>query len=193
MQTQAGEMALLEGATSTGIASSATDPICLDQTSELLEEHGLATPDEIHQLRDHGRAPLRGTRRWDPLEFLAALRTPDPDSRLLEIERLGRTLSQAMGSQLALVPFASRLPAPSAFYDHNEGLRADCERLMTPILYSEESEVIGVGSINPVALRLSSQIIMHSLGEKVGTVPIVSRMLLNHDGWISLCQKHFGI
>ncbi len=193
MQTQAGEIALLEGAISPGIAPSATDPTCLDQTSELLEEYGLASPDELRQLREHGRAPLRGSRRWDPLEFLAALRWGDPDARLLEIERLGRALSLAMESQLALVPFASRLPAPAAFYDHHGSVRADCERLMTPVLYSEEMEVIGVGSINPVALRLASQTIMHSVGEKAGTVPIVSRMLLPHDGWISLCQKHFGI
>ncbi|MBJ07134.1 MAG: hypothetical protein CMO40_08495 [Verrucomicrobiaceae bacterium] len=193
MQTQAGEIAMLEGTISPEIGLSATDPTCLDQTSELLLEHGLASPDEIQQLRQHGRAVLRGSRQWDSIEFLAALRMQDSDARLLEIERLGRMLSQAMESQLALVPFAGRLPTPSAFYDHNENLRADCKRLMTPVLYSEESEVIGIGSINPVALRLASQTIMHSVGERMGTIPMVSRMLLHHDGWISLCQKHFGI
>ena len=64
---------------------------------------------------------------------------------------------------------------------------------MTPILYAEELDVIGVASINPVALGIAAQIIMRTLGEKTGTTPIVSRILLHHDGWMSLCQQQFGI
>ena len=193
MQTQAENTVVLESASLPGGAPAATDPTCLDQTTKLLQERGLATPAELHQLREHGLAPLQGPRPWDPLEFLAALRVSDPDARPLEVEQLGRTLSQAMGQQLALVPFASRMPTPSAFYDLHENLLAECRRLMTPILYAEESEVIGVASINPVALGIAAEIIMRTLGEKTGTTPIVSRILLHHDGWMSLCQQQFGI
>ena len=193
MQTQAGNTVVLESSSFPGGTPTATDPVCLDQTARLLQEHGLATPAELHQLREHGLAPPQGPRPWDPLEFLAALRAPDPDVRSLEVEQLGRALSQVMGQQLALVPFASRLPTPSAFYDLNESLLAECKRTMTPVLYAEESEVIGVGSINPVALKITAQIIMHTLGERTGSTPIVSRILLHHDGWMSLCQQQFGI
>ncbi len=193
MQAQAENTVALERASFPGGPPTATDPICLDETTKLLQEHGLATQAELHQLQEHGLAPPQGPRSWDPLEFLAALRTPDPDARSLEVEQLARALSQAMGQQLALVPFASRLPTPSAFYDLNESLLAECRRMMTPVLYAEESEVIGVGSINPVALRIAAQIIMRTLGERTGTTPIVSRIQLHHDGWMSLCQQQFGI
>ena len=133
MQTQAGNTVVLESASFPGGTPTATDPVCLDQTTKLLQEHGLATPAELHQLREHGLAPPQGPRPWDPLEFLAALRAPDPDVRSLEVEQLGRALSQVMGQQLALVPFASRLPTPSAFYDLNESLLAECKRMMTPV------------------------------------------------------------
>lgn len=171
----------------------ATDPVCLDKTCELLEEHGLATPDELRQLSEHGLAPMRGPRPWDPLEFLAALRVRDPDVRPIEIEKIGRSVAQSMGQQLALIPFGHRMPTPSGFYEANKELLGDCRRLMTPILYAEESEVIGIGSINPVALKLVAKHIVSDLGNKTGTKPLVSRMLLHHDGWISLCQKQFGI
>ena len=147
MQTQAGNTVVLESASFPGGTPTATDPVCLDQTTKLLQEHGLATPAELHQLREHGLAPPQG---------------PRP-------------------------------PTPSAFYDLNESLLAECKRMMTPVLYAEESEVIGVGSINPVALRITAQIIMHTLAERTGTTPIVSRILLHHDGWMSLCQQQFGI
>jgi hypothetical protein len=174
-------------------APSATDPDCLEETSKTLAEHSLATPDELRQLRVHGLAPLRGPRPWDPLEFLAALRVRDPDARPIEVERLGRALAQAVGQQLALIPFASKMSTPSNFYDANKDVLVDCRRLMTPVLYAEESEVIGLGSINPISLRLTAERIIATLGERTGTRPIVSRMLLHHDGWIALCQKQFGI
>lgn len=184
---------VLAGAPSKGSALPATDPTCLEQTSTLLEEHGLSTPDELRHLHDHGLAPLRGPRPWDPLEFLAALRVRDPDARPAEVENLGRALSQVMGNQLTLIPFGNRLSTPSAFYEMNEGLSDHCERLMTPVLYAEETEVIGIGSINPVSLSITAELIIQVLSEKIGTRPMISRMLLHHDGWISLCQKQFGI
>ena len=79
------------------------------------------------------------------------------------------------------------------FYDMNEALLADCLKLMTPVLYAEESEVIGIGSINPAALQISTRTIMQFIADKTGTTPIVSSVLLHHEGWISLCQQQFGI
>ena len=171
----------------------ATDPACLTQTCGLLRDHGLATSAELEQLQHHGKGPLQGPRPWDPLEFLAALRVRDPDARSLEVERLGRALSQSLGQPLALVPFASRMPTPSAFYDLNPILLKECRKLMTPVLYAEESEVMGIGSINPAALRISTRTIMHLIAEKTGTTPIISSVLLHHEGWISLCQQQFEI
>ena len=64
---------------------------------------------------------------------------------------------------------------------------------MTPVLYAEESEVMGIGSINPAALHISTRTIMHLIAEKTGTTPIISSVLLHHEGWISLCQQQFEI
>ena len=94
---------------------------------------------------------------------------------------------------MALVPFASKMPTPSVFYDMNEVLLLECRKLMTPVIYAEESEVIGIGSINPAALRISAQTVRQLIADKTGTTPMVSSVLLHHEGWISLCQQQFGI
>ena len=193
MQAQAGNQSGIRNTPSSVSSPLATDPGCLGQTCALLEEHGLATPAELKELRHHGHGPLRGPRPWDPLEFLAALRIREPEARALEVERLGRSLSHSLGQPLALIPFASRMQTPSVFYDMNEALLADCLKLMTPVLYAEESEVIGIGSINPAALQISTRTIMQFIADKTGTTPIVSSVLLHHEGWISLCQQQFGI
>jgi len=170
-----------------------TDPGCLEETCRILQEHDLATAEELAQLRSHGRAPLNGPRPWDPIEFLAALRVRDPDARPQEIERVGRSLAEVSGLALALIPFANRLPTPSAFYDVHKSLHQDCKRLMAPVLYAEEAEVIGIGSISPVALKLAEARILEALGERTGTRPIISKLLLHHEGWLSLCQKQFEL
>ena len=193
MQAQAGNQSGIRNTPSSVSSPLATDPGCLGQTCALLEEHGLATPAELKELRHHGHGPLKGPRPWDPLEFLAALRIREPEARALEVERLGRSLSHSLGQPLALIPFASRMQTPSVFYDMNEALLADCRKLMTPVLYAEESEVIGIGSINPAALQISNRTIMQFIADKTGTTPIVSSVLLHHEGWISLCQQQFGI
>lgn len=193
MQAQAGNQSGIRNTPSSVSSPLATDPGCLGQTCALLEEHGLATPAELKRLRHHGHGQLKGPRPWDPLEFLAALRIREPEARALEVERLGRSLSHSLGQPLALIPFASRMQTPSVFYDMNEALLADCRKLMTPVLYAEESEVIGIGSINPAALQISNRTIMQFIADKTGTTPIVSSVLLHHEGWISLCQQQFGI
>lgn len=193
MQAQAGNQSGIRNTPSSVSSPLATDPGCLGQTCALLEEHGLATPAELKELRHHGHGQLKGPRPWDPLEFLAALRIREPEARALEVERLGRSLSHSLGQPLALIPFASRMQTPSVFYDMNEALLADCRKLMTPVLYAEESEVIGIGSINPAALQISNRTIMQFIADKTGTTPIVSSVLLHHEGWISLCQQQFGI
>ena len=193
MQAQAGNQSGIRNTPSSVSSPLATDPGCLGQTCALLEEHGLATPAELKELRHHGHGPLKGPRPWDPLEFLAALRIREPEARALEVERIGRSLSHTLGQPLALIPFASRMQTPSVFYDMNEALLADCRKLMTPVLYAEESEVIGIGAINPAALQISTRTIMQFIADKTGTTPIVSSVLLHHEGWISLCQQQFGI
>lgn len=193
MQAHAEKQVQAPSALTSATVSRATDPECLSQTCRVLDDHALATPAELKELAHHGHGPLQGPRPWDPLEFLAALRTRDPDARAQEVERLGRSLSQSLGQPLTLVPFASKMPTPSAFYDLNDSLLLECRKLMTPVLFAEESEVIGIGSINPVALRLSARTVMQFIADKTGTTPVVSTLLLHHEGWISLCQQQFGI
>ena len=193
MQAHAENQVQAPSALTSATVSRATDPECLSQTCRVLDDHALATPAELKELAHHGHGPLQGPRPWDPLEFLAALRTRDPDARAQEVERLGRSLSQSLGQPLTLVPFASKMPTPSAFYDLNDSLLLECRKLLTPVLFAEESEVIGIASINPVALRLSARTVMQFIADKTGTTPVVSTLLLHHEGWISLCQQQFGI
>lgn len=170
-----------------------TNQGCLKATYRLLAEFQLVTPSELAQLAEEGQQAAGSERQVDPLEIIAQSKGIEPDERPLEIERIGRLMCTALQRPLVLPPFVNRLPSPSSFYDANPGLLEECQALMTPILYAEETEVIGVGSINPIALEQVTERIVDILGERTGTNPIVSPMLLTHEGWVGMCHKQLGI
>ncbi|NNC88140.1 MAG: hypothetical protein HKN82_06730 [Akkermansiaceae bacterium] len=176
-----------------GNAQLACDPACLERTCQSLQQFELATEEEVRQLYSHGSAALAGPRPWDPLEFVAALRVSEPDARPVEVERLGRGLAAAAGQALTLIPFAARIPTPSSFYDDHADLRLQCHQLLVPILYAEEMEVVGIASINPVALDLAEQFVVADIHSRTGNNPLISKLLLHHDSWMSLCQKQFAL
>ena len=159
----------------------------------VLREQGLATPDELRRLAAIGQEPLQGDRQQDPLEILVGVRIADEEQRPMEIERMGRAMSQMLDNPLVLVPFANRLPTPTAFYDTYPTIYQLCQSLMTPVVFAEESEVVGIASINPVGLLLMEEHITQSLSEITGTRPIVSRLLVDHEVWESICRKQLEI
>jgi len=176
-----------------GAVVTKTNLECLKATYRLLAEFQLATSSELERLAEEGQQPVGTDRQMDPLEILVKCRGIQPDDRPVEIERIGRLIGTALQKPMVLPPFAARLPSPSAFYDANPGMLEVCQDLMTPILFAEETEVIGVGSINPIAMQQVSVRITEILGERTGTNPIVSTLLLTHEGWVGMCHKQLGI
>ena len=169
------------------------DQACLEHTCSVLLNFQLATEEELHAVAGRGQSLRGGQRKVDPLEFLASDRASEPEKVSAELEEIGRQLARSMGESLVLAPFANRLPTPSAFYQSHQTIREECQRIMTPVLFNEETEVIGIGSVNPVALEIGARMIRSTLGKLTGTQPIISKLLLNHESWISVCEKQFGI
>ncbi len=170
-----------------------TDPTCLERTYMVLREQGLATPDELRRLASVGQEPRGEDRQMDPLELLVSFRFSDDDQQATEIERMGRAIGQMLGQSLVLVPFANRFPTPTAFFDTFPSLHAVCHDTMTAIVFAEECEVVGIASINPVALMILEEHLSQCMNEITGTNPIVTRMLAPHDVWESICRKQLEI
>ena len=166
---------------------------CLEHTCSLLLNFQMATEEEVQTMAARGQMPRGEKRPVDPLEFLASARVDDMDKLSGELESIGRRVARGLDEALVLVPFAHRLPTPSAFYQSHQAIREECQSILTPVLFNEETEVIGLGSINPVSLELGARMIRANLGKLTGTQPIISKVLLSHDSWVSLCEKQFGL
>lgn len=169
------------------------DRACLEHTCTVLLNFQLASEEEVQAVAARGQSARSGQRSVDPLEFLASGRATEPELVSQEVEKVAAELAKGLGESLVVAPFANRLPTPSAFYQSHQTIREQCQQLMTPVLFNEETEVLGLGSINPVSLELGARMIRSTLGKLTGTQPIISKFLLTHEGWVSLCEKQFGI
>lgn len=107
------------------------------------------------------------------------------------------TLAEAAASTMApsppLVPFAGKLIAPSSFYESFDQIHKLARHLMCPVIYAEDTDSIGIASINPLATQLLATEILSAVDRRIGIHPFVSSVRLDYESWTFLCRKHFAL
>ncbi|MEM9079754.1 MAG: hypothetical protein AAGC74_03575 [Verrucomicrobiota bacterium] len=127
------------------------------------------------------------------LPLMAELRKVEEDDRAETIEQWGRKMSIAMRRRYSLVPFAPRLLNPNSFYDKFDRIYAWAKELRVPVLYAEDADSLGLGTINPAASEVLAERIRGFIEEKVGSKPFVSSVLIDLNSWKLVCRKHFEL
>lgn len=131
-------------------------------------------------------------RAAEPLHRLAVLEDEDESQYEASIERWGTMLASLVTPVMPLVPFAAKMMTPSAFYEKHEPIYQLARTLLCPILYNEDADVIGVGSINPVTATIFAQAIHAYVKGTQGIAPYITCVRLNYESWNSLNAKHFA-
>ena len=145
--------------------------------------HALAAAREAHA----------GNKPQDVLECLARILGTDEEQMGKVVGSLSERVAQSMMIPPPLVPFASKLIAPSSFYDSFEQIHKLASRLLTPVLYAEDTDAIGVASVNPIAADIFSQEIANAVFRRFGIRPFVSTVRIDYETWCFLHRKHFGL
>lgn len=182
---------------------SATEPVvaahedlldeCLEKTAFLLYEASLGTQDEIASaLREARKSHADGHPR-DVIEALARGHGHDEEHIGEAIGELATKLAMMMPSPIPAIPFANKLIAPSSFYEMFDQLHKLGGRLLSPVIYAEDTDAIGVASINPVAADLFGQEITRSVFRRFGIRPFITVVRLDYENWSFLTRKHFGL
>lgn len=127
----------------------------------------------------------------EPLYRLAALEVEDESQYEASIERRGTMLASMVTPIMPPAPFAAKMVTPSAFYEKHPPLFDLARSLKCPILYNEDADVIGIGSINPVTATIFAQATHSYITETQGIQPYISCVRVNYESWKSLTTKHF--
>jgi hypothetical protein len=90
-----------------------------------------------------------------------------------------------------LIPFAGKLIVPTAFYDSFEQIRKISRILLAPVIFAEDTDAIGVASVNPVAASMMAEEIRTEVYKQTGIRPFITLARLDYESWTFITRKHF--
>jgi len=166
---------------------------CLQRTAVAAYQASAATEDEIKQAMQITRATFSQSRPADLLETLARVLGHDEEHLSKAITAIGDKIANTMPFTPALIPFAGKLIAPSAFYDSFDTIHRIARVLLSPVIYAEDADAIGTASINPIAAMMLAEKIHDSVGKRFGIRPFITVARMDYENWTFLTRKHFEL
>jgi hypothetical protein len=166
---------------------------CLDRTTEALSTSRGASHLEIsHALDSVRRAAAEGI-PVDLVEAVARAQGHQEEHLGNAILSLAEKLAGTLIPAPQLVPFAGKLIAPSSFYESYDQLYQTARDLLSPVIFVEDTDSIGVASINPIAAALLATNIQEVVFRRFGIRPFLTVARLDYEAWTFLTRKHFGL
>ena len=166
---------------------------CFVRTAEALGAVGAASAAEIQQTLDRVREYLERGKPLDMIETLARVQGHEEERIAAAILSISDQVASTMNPSPPCIPFASKLIAPSAFYDSFDSMHELGKLLLTPVLFAEDTDAIGTGSVNPIAARMLAEEIHHTVAKRFGIRPFMTVARMEYESWAFLCRKHFEL
>lgn len=175
--------------TFSALDASSTGKAVLDRTLDTLVKASLIQKEE----RDAFERYLLDAKTavGDILPVMAELREIEFQMRPEALEKWARAMAPILKRRTPLVPFGSKLLNTTAIYELFPEV-FECARVCKcPIIFSEDSDVIGIGMVNPVAGMVMNDRTTALIREKTGASPFISSFLLDLNSWEKICERHF--
>ncbi|MFN6016653.1 MAG: hypothetical protein ACK49N_03680 [Verrucomicrobiota bacterium] len=165
---------------------------CLEKTSHALLAVKAATPSEVAKAAELYRKSKSDGRPIDMLEATAKIQGRQEPQMSDAVKSLAEKVSITLNTAPPLIPFAGKLITPTAFYESFDRIHRIAADLLVPVIFVEDTDAIGVASINPIAAEMLSQIIQDAVSRRFGIRPFMTILRLDHESWSFLTRKHFG-
>jgi hypothetical protein len=166
---------------------------CASRTLDALEERGHLKRNEREHIEGIHLEGISEGKPSEVFETITRLSTVAPRDIPDFISGLGLAVAKTLRHRVPLVPNLTRLVPPSAFYTDFPELAIAARALLVPVLYSEDHEAVGLGSVNPIPALEMAGMVERELPVETGTAPFVSVVRLDYDTWRTLLEKHFGL
>ena len=166
---------------------------CFVRTAEALSTTGSAKDEDIFKALTEVREAYAIRQPKDLLETLARIIGTDEERLGPVVVRYGEAVASTLNPVPPSIPFASKLIAPSAFYDSFEAMHKLGRALLTPVLYAEDTDSIGTGSVNPIAAAILGEEIHKAVARRFGISPFITTARMEYESWAFLCRKHFEL
>lgn len=166
---------------------------CAKRTAEALRATGAATDVQITAAFNHANKALSEDRPVELLEFVARAQGYEEEFMGTAIVSLSEAVASTLSPSPPLIPFSGKLIAPSAFYESFDSLHKLARVLLAPVIYAEDTDAIGVASINPIAALLMAEEILNAVDRRFDIKPFLTVARMDYESWTFLTRKHFGL
>ena len=163
----------------------------MQQSAGAFKKAGIASDNDIELVTQYCLDSWKKNLAAEPLQRLAVLDSDDESQYQFTIERWNTMLASLVHPVMPPAPFAGSMVTPNAFYEKHEPIYDLARSFKCPILYNEDADVIGVGSINPVTVTIFAQAAHAYLSETFKISPFISCVRIGYDAWTTLNEKHF--
>lgn len=172
-------------------ASTALAKRCLGQSLAALARVGLADQTTLESVYSDCLEKISAGQPEDPLVTLARLRGTEEEFLGPVVQRFSNTLGMAMSPLPPMLNFVHKLIAPSSFYELFPTLAELGKKLLVPVIFAEDTDAIGVASINPVAADFFAREITTTVHKRFAVRPFVTVVRADYEGWALLVKKHY--
>ena len=166
---------------------------CYVQTAEALSKTNSATNAQIIEALQQAREGQKRGRPQDLLETLARTMGHDEERIGAAITELSDAVASTLNPVPPVIPFANKLIAPSSFYETYDAIHNLGRLLLSPVIFAEDTEAIGIASVNPIAAIILGEQINSVVSKRFGIRPFITCARMEYESWAFLCRKHFEL
>jgi len=153
---------------------------------------GLASEEDLEIDCETTRQHWESGKGAEIIELHAMRMADEPTQVEGTVEHLSASIGASVVPQLLPAPFAAKLATPNGFYDKHPDLFDLAKALQCPILFNEDADVIGLGSINPITTNTFALAVQLYVESIQNIKPLISAVRLNYETWSTLCHRHFN-
>ena len=127
----------------------------------------------------------------DILPVMAELRGIEEGEQTFSVEGWARALAPIVKKRHSLVPFAGKLLGSASLFEKYPTVKEAAAAVKCPLIFSEDADVLGFGTINPVASLHLSSFVAEYFKEESGMTPYLSIFLIDLPTWQTICRRQF--
>jgi len=166
---------------------------CIKQTAEALARSNAASQTDILHAIEAVRNAHTHNQPLDLIEAVARTHGHQEEHLGGFVRQLGDKLASTLNPTPPIIPFAGKLIAPSAFYESFVPIHKLARSLLTPVIFVEDTDAIGVASVNPIAATLFAEKIQEAVARRFEIRPFLTIVRIEYEAWSFLTHKHFEL
>ncbi|MDQ8190721.1 hypothetical protein QEH58_10450 [Roseibacillus persicicus] len=161
-----------------------------EETIQALIKTGIIRDAEGEGFRNYLVAQSIGV--GDILPVMAQLRGIDELEQATAVAQWGRQIGPAIKKRYSLIPFAGKLLGSVSLFDSHPEIKEAAASVKCPLIFAEDADVIGFGTINPVAATKLGEHVADLIQNRSGVRPYLSLFLLELGSWETICGRQFA-